>query len=231
MANLGPIKILLVEDEENIALIEKKYFDREGYETTIAKDGEEALDYFYQEDFQFVILDLMLGKVSGEKVLEEIRKTSDVPVIIVSAKNAEIDRIENLRKGADDYIIKPFSPRELVERIKVILRRFGPKEASIETMDEKIKIHPDEMRVLKDEEEVHLTKNEFAILSTLFSNPKKVFTRDEIIGLAFGLDYDAYDRAIDTHIKNIRQKLEDDPKNPKYIITIYGVGYRAGGFE
>ncbi len=224
--------ILLVEDEASIASIEKAYLEKAGFTVDLAQDGAEAQERYQGTAYSLIILDLMLPKISGEELLSDIRKNSEVPVIVVSAKSAEDDRVLNLRNGADDYLVKPFSARELVERVRAILRR-APEEGTtpLSTSDGRIRLEPDSMRVFKDQEEVHLTKNEYSILYTLFSHPNKIFTRDEIIDIAFGMDYEAFDRAIDTHIKNIRQKLEDDPRSPMYINTVYGVGYRAGGMN
>ncbi|MDD7593695.1 MAG: response regulator transcription factor [Peptoniphilaceae bacterium] len=225
--------ILLVEDEEGIINVEKAYLEKAGYAVEKAMDGEEALRLFRKVAPDLVVLDLMLPGLSGEEVLAHIKAEKDTPVIIVSAKSEEDDRVENLRNGADDYMVKPFSAREFVERVKAVLRRTPPQNTSdaIETTDGRVRLEPQSMRAFIEGEEIHLTKNEFLIVQTLFSHPNKIYTRDEIIEVTFGMDYEAFDRAIDTHIKNIRQKIEEDPKNPKYIKTVYGVGYRAGGFD
>lgn len=224
-------KILICEDESSILNIEKAYLEKEGYEVVSSSDGKEGLALFHDVDPDLVVLDLMLPELSGEDLLKEIRRESTTPVIIVSAKTDVSNRIGNLREGADDYMTKPFSARELVERVKAILRRVQSTEeesTALSSGDGRVEMDIEAMRTYKDKEEIHLTKNEFLILQTLLSHPKKIFTRDEIIEVTFGMDYEAYDRAIDTHIKNIRQKIEDDPKNPEYIQTVYGVGYRAG---
>lgn len=177
----------------------------------------------------------MLPKLSGEEVIKEIRSKSNVPVIMTTAKIEEENVIDGLRLGADDYIKKPYSYKELVERVKTVLRRIEkynmPRADLITTTDGRLEMDLEYNRFFKDGKEVFLTKNEFQIIKTLFSNPNKIFTREEIIELTFGYDYDAYDRAIDTHIKNIRQKIEDDPKKPAYIKTIYGMGYKSGGLD
>lgn len=228
-------KILLVEDEIGISNIERSYLEKEGFEVVQAFDGQEALDLYERDSFDLILLDLMLPKVPGEKVLSTIRAKSNIPILLVTAKVEEEDRIAGLRYGADDYITKPFSPREMVERVKAILRRVNPEDMPraevIRTADGRIELDLSNNRLTKDQHEVALTRNEFLIVKTLFSNPLKIFTREEIIEIAFGFDYEAYDRAIDTHIKNIRQKLEDDPKKPKYIKTVYGMGYKASGFD
>ncbi|WP_297788796.1 response regulator transcription factor [uncultured Anaerococcus sp.] len=232
---MNDISILIVEDEKSISDIVKKYLQKDGYKVFQAFDGQQALDLFDKEEIDLVILDLMLPKISGEEVIKDIRNKSKVPVIITSAKVEELDRINGLRLGADDYVTKPFSTKELVERVKAVLRRIEkyniPRADIIRTNDGRLLMDLKYNRFLKDGEEVFLTKNEFSIIKTLFSSPNKIFTRDEIIELTFGLDYDAYDRAIDTHIKNIRQKIEDNPKKPQYIKTIYGMGYKSGGVD
>ncbi len=228
-------KILLVEDEAGIANMEKNYLEKANFQVDIALDGQKAIDLFDENEYDLVILDLMLPKVSGEDILKYIRQQSSLPVILVTAKVQEKDIIKGFRSGADDYIKKPFSGLELVERAKAVLRRSNEnrlvKTDILETTDGLIKVDFSNNRVLKNDEEIAVTKNELLILKTLFSNPNKTFTRDEIIDLAFGMDYDAYDRAIDTHIKNIRQKIEEDPKKPQYIKTVYGIGYKAGGLN
>lgn len=230
---MEPRKILLVEDEEGIINIEKAYLEKAGFKVEKAMDGNEALEQYTAFAPDLVVLDLMLPKKSGEEVLQSIKEQKDTPVIIVSAKSEEDDRVENLRNGCDDYMVKPFSARELVERVRAILRRTPSREDEkmLQTADGRLRIDIESMRTFVEGKEVHLTKNEFLIVQTLFTHPNKIYTRDEIIEVTFGMDYEAFDRAIDTHIKNIRQKIEADPKNPVYIRTVYGVGYRAGGFD
>lgn len=232
---MNDINILIVEDEEIIANIIKTALEKEEYNIFLAFDGEEALNIFDENEIDLVILDLMLPKLSGEEVIKEIRSKSNVPVIMTTAKIEEENVIDGLRLGADDYIKKPYSYKELVERVKTVLRRIEkynmPRADLITTTDGRLEMDLEYNRFFKDGKEVFLTKNEFQIIKTLFSNPNKIFTREEIIELTFGYDYDAYDRAIDTHIKNIRQKIEDDPKKPAYIKTIYGMGYKSGGLD
>lgn len=229
------ITILIIEDEPGIVKIIKSYLEKEGYNVLTAFDGEEGLKVFDENEISLVILDLMLPKLSGEEVIKQIRNKSEVPVIMVTAKVDEENKIGGLRLGADDYVTKPFSPRELMERVKAVLRRIKkynlPRADIIKTEDGRLEMDLEYNRFFKDGVEVFLTKNEFQIIKTLFSNPNKIFTREEIIELTFGLDYDAYDRAIDTHIKNIRQKIEDNPKKPQYIKTIYGMGYKSSGLD
>ncbi|MDO4662638.1 MAG: response regulator transcription factor [Tissierellia bacterium] len=229
------ITILIIEDEPGIVKIIKSYLEKEGYNVLTAYDGEEGLKVFDENEVSLIILDLMLPKLSGEEVIKQIRNKSEVPVIMVTAKVDEENKIGGLRLGADDYVTKPFSPRELMERVKAVLRRIKkynlPRADIIKTEDGRLEMDLEYNKFFKDGVEVFLTKNEFQIIKTLFSNPNKIFTREEIIELTFGLDYDAYDRAIDTHIKNIRQKIEDNPKKPQYIKTIYGMGYKSSGLD
>lgn len=226
------IKILIVEDERGINDIERKYLMKEGYQVEQAFDGEQAMKMLSSEHWDLVILDLMLPKISGWQIMERLRAEADTAVIMVTAMVEEDDVIKGLRIGADDYMTKPFSPREMVQRVKTVLRRAQEnnriKADILSLFDGRFVVDFDNQTVFKDNKEVRLTTNEYKIVQTLFSNPKKIFTREEIIELAFGLDYDAFDRAIDTHIKNIRHKLEDDPKNPILIKTVYGMGYKAG---
>jgi len=232
---MNDIIILIIEDEKKISTIMKSYFEKEGYRVFQSFDGQEGLDTFNKENIDLVILDLMLPKIPGEEVIKEIRNQSEVPVIMVSAKVEENNRVDGLRLGADDYVTKPFSPKELVERVKAVLRRIEkyniPRADIIKTSDGRLEMDLEYNRIFKDGNEILLTKNEFQILKTLFTNPNKIYSRDEIIEQTFGYDYDAYDRAIDTHIKNIRSKIEDNPKKPMYIKTIYGMGYKSGGID
>lgn len=232
---MNNIKILIIEDEVGISKIIKSYLEKENYEVYQAFDGEEGLKIFNEKEIDLVLLDLMIPKISGEDVIKEIRNKSDIPVIMVTAKVDENDIVNGLKLGADDYMTKPFSPKELIQRIKTVLRRIEkyniPRADIIKTTDGRLEMDLEYNRFFKDGEEIFLTKNEFQIIKTLFSNPNKIFTREEIIELTFGYDYDAYDRAIDTHIKNIRQKIEDNPKKPNYIKTIYGMGYKSGGID
>ncbi|MDY6065699.1 MAG: response regulator transcription factor [Finegoldia sp.] len=226
------IKILIVEDEEKMSNAEKMFLEKEGFEVDQAFSGKDAIAMIDRTGYSLIILDLMLPEISGEEIIKYIRSKSDTPVIMVTAKVSEESILEGLKAGADDYITKPFSLKVLVERVKTVLRRvekYGlPKLEKLSFDDGRVVIDFDSKSFIKDGEEINLTSNEFQIIKTLFSNPNKIFTRDEIIELSFGYDYEAFDRAIDTHIKNIRRKIEDDPKNPRYIKTVYGSGYKLG---
>ncbi len=227
------IKILVIEDEKNISDSIKAYLEKENYECLVAGDGEKGLNYFRIFNPNLVILDLSLPKISGEKVCEEIRKISRVPIIMLTAKVAEDEKILGLDIGADDYMTKPFSPRELMARIKSLLRRSETSNKPLYNImswnNGEFEIDFDANIVKINNQIIHLTPSEFKILSLLAQNPNKVFSRDNIIALGFNDDYDGYDRTIDSHIKNLRSKIENDSSNPKYIITVRGVGYRFGG--
>lgn len=226
-------KILIVDDEERILEVVRAYLEKENYEVTTASDGEEALRVFKIDTFHLVILDLMLPKISGEQVCFKIRETSHVPIIMLTAKVEEEDKLEGLAIGADDYLTKPFSARELVGRVKALLRRAYREESPLAEHlvfnDGDLEVDVPKMRVFKKGNEVTLTPYEFKVLISLLTNPGQVFSRERLVEKAFGYDYESFDRTIDTYIKNIRQKIENNPKCPDYITTVYGVGYRFGG--
>ena len=222
--------ILVVDDEPKILAVVQSYLENAGYNVCTAQSGSQALELFAQRSPHFVVLDLMLPDLSGEQVCMELRKTSRVPILMLTAKAGEEDILNGLDIGADDYLTKPFSPRQLVARVGAILRRAGEPGLlqNILTFDGGLTIDLLARKVLRQGEEATLTPNEFEILALMARHPGQVFTRDQLITGAMGYDYDGYDRVIDTHIKNLRQKLECDPKNPRYIQTVYGVGYRFG---
>lgn len=223
--------ILIVEDEKNISDVIKAYLEKEGYNTFLAFDGKKALDIFENEKIDLIILDLMLPIISGEEVCTRIRNLSEVPIIMLTAKSEEDDKIQGLSLGADDYVVKPFSTRELVERVKAIIRRSyraGPLAQKLIFKDG-LEIDIDRQSVYKKDDLVDLTTNEFKVLQVLVSNPQSVFSRNKLIEKAFGYEYEGFDRTIDTYIKNIRHKIEKDPKNPEYILTVYGAGYKFEG--
>lgn len=221
--------ILVVEDEKNIIDVISAYLVKENYKVFKAMDGEKAIELFNQEDIHLILLDLMLPKLSGEQVCSHIRAISDVPIIMLTAKDGEDYLLNGLTIGADDYMVKPFSPRELIVRIKALLRRSykdNPISEVISLDNGRIIVKLNEMMIFKDDTKIELTANEFKILTSFINNPNKVLSREQLINAAFGHEYESYDRTIDTYIKNIRQKLEDDPKTPAYIVTVYGAGYR-----
>lgn len=222
--------ILVVEDEKNISDVIQAYLIREEFNVILAEDGQTAMELFNKNNIHLIILDLMIPKVSGEEVCKRIRSISDVPIIMLTAKTDEENRIEGLSIGADDYVLKPFSPRELVSRVKALIRRayrdYKPLAEKLKFNNGDLEIEIDEMIVKKNGVNIDFTTNEFKILLALVSNPNNVLSREQLIESAFGYEYEGYDRTIDTHIKNIRHKIEKNPKVPEYIHTIYGVGYK-----
>lgn len=221
--------ILIVDDEINILEIIKLYLEKEGYNVLTASNGKEALKLIASEEIMLIVLDLMLPDVSGEEICQKVRETSSVPIIMVTAKTSEEDIISGLNMGADDYITKPFSPRQLVARVSSTLRRTKTVEPSTKLQKGDLVVDLESRTLHKNGDEIILTKSEYDILVQIMNRPQKVFTRDEIITYTFEDTSDIFDRTIDTHIKNLRKKIEDNPKTPKYIVTVYGVGYRFGG--
>lgn len=221
-------RILLVEDEKNIRDAVAAYLERAGYWVTPAADGQEAVDAFSLHQFDLVILDLMLPRLPGEKVCRIIRDTSDGPIIMLTAKGEVEDRIVGLELGADDYLIKPFSPRELVARVRALLRRAHiDSEPQREVLDfGGLTIDLNGHKVLVNDEEVDLTASEFKLLTTLSRYPGRVYSRMELVEKVLGYDFEGYERTIDSHVKNLRAKIGDDPRNPRWIYTVHGVGYR-----
>ena len=216
--------ILLVDDEIKITEVVKAYLDKEGYNTFVAHDGKKALELFNQETL--VILDRMLPDISGEEICEKIRQTSLVHIIMLTAKTEEEDKIDGFNLGCDDYVCKPFNVKELILRIKAVFRKIDKgdvikikDEVEINTLSYEVKIRG---------HEVNLTNTEYKILLLLVKNQKKIFTRDELLELVTDDHYEKFDRIIDAHIKNLRQKIEEDTRKPKIIQTVYGVGYKLG---
>jgi DNA-binding response OmpR family regulator len=223
------LRILIVEDEKAIADVERAYIRREGYEADIAADGVTALSMFAGEEYAMVLLDLMLPGMRGEDVCKEIRKVSDVPIIMITAKSGEDDVIAGLDAGADDYVIKPFSPRVLMARIRANLRGGFPEEHSAVgtiAVGGSLLIDAEKLSVSRGGVDIPLTKNEFLILSKLASRPDKTWTRSELITYALGYEYEGFERSIDSYIKNIRKKLADPEHENGYIRTVHGFGYR-----
>lgn len=226
-------KILVVDDEIKIIEVVKSYLENQGLVVFSAENGKEALKLLAREKISLIILDLMLPDLSGEEICTRIRKQSRVPIIMLTAKVAEEDMLRGLNIGADDYITKPFSLKALAARVEAVLRRSGddlvPLYSKNSFNDGDLTIDFSSRVVKKQQQTVSLTPNEFKILAALIKYPNKVFTRDELIGLAIGDEFDGFSRAIDSHIKNLRQKIENNPKNPVYVLTIHGIGYKFGG--
>ncbi len=217
--------ILVVDDDEDLVDLLKNYLEKDGYKVLTAYDGQSALNLFRLRDVDLIVLDLMLPKVSGLNVCRGVRNESQTPIIMLTAKSEEEDRIKGLDLGADDYVTKPFSPGELLARIRAVLRRAsedGPSEVSHGSLTVNFESH----KVLLDGEEVDLTPTEFDILSTLVKQPRRVFSRPDLIHAALGYGYEGFERTIDVHIKNIRKKIEPDTEDPRYIKTEHGVGYK-----
>lgn len=224
-------KILVVEDERDISSIIVKYLAEEGYFASVAENGFEALEFFAKDSFHLVLLDIMLPGIDGFEILKEIRNISDVPVIMLTAKEQEIDKVKGFDFGADDYVVKPFSPRELMRRIKAVIKRvYNFKDEKILESGE-LKLYIDSKKLLKNGEDLNITSTEFQIMETFFKNKNCVLTREQIIRTSFGYEYDGFDRNIDSYIKRLRHKIEVDSKDPKYLVTKYGIGYvfKEGG--
>ncbi len=223
--------ILVVEDDEKIARVVKVYLEQAGYRVAISKKGRDAVEIASLDLPAAVVLDLMLPDMSGEKVFKGIKNFGDVPIIMLTAKSAPEERIEGFAIGADDYITKPFNPREMVYRVKAVLKRNGAQgshEVSPPLSFNKGALHIDERNyeVKKCGVPVDFTPSEFRIMLAFASAPQRVMTREKLIEKAFGCQFEGYDRTIDVHIKNIRGKIEDDPRNPAYIVTVHRVGYK-----
>ncbi len=233
MLNHENKSILVVDDEPKILEVVAALLESKGFRVFLADNGQAALDLFSRQNITLVILDLMMPGLSGEEVCAQIRKKSRVPVIMLTAKAEEEDVVKGLGLGADDYITKPFGLQELYARVEAVLRRTGDDLVPLTVRNSwhngDLVIDFEKGILLKKDNNFTLTPSELKILSALIKFPGKVFTREELIVIALGNDFDGYDRAIDSHIKNIRQKIEDDPKNPVYILTVHGIGYKFEG--
>ena len=221
-------KILLVEDEVKLARVVADYLTAAGFDVLKAYTGKEALTFFRHEKPDLVILDIMLPEMNGLEVARIIRKESSTPIIMLTAKVEESDRVLGLEMGADDYVTKPFSLRELVARVKAVLRRARGEVFTPTLRVGDIEIDLQKREVTVAGKPVELTPTEFEILSLLARHPGRVFTRLEILQRIQSYAYETYERTVDVHIRNLRKKIEPDPKNPRYILTVYGVGYKLG---
>lgn len=226
--------ILIVDDEEKIREVVASYLQNEGYAIIQSGTGNKALELVRGGNVDLVILDLMLPDMSGEDVCRAIRQFSPVPVIMLTAKVSEDDRVQGLTLGADDYVVKPFSPRELTARVKAILRRTQDDTLLAEIIsfhNDDLVIRPMKHEVYKMGNLISLTPNEYKLLLILAHHPNRTFTREELIEKVLGFDFEGDTRSIDQHVKNLRQKIESDPKKPQYIVTVFSVGYRFTGGE
>lgn len=222
--------ILIVEDEFKISDVIKSYLEKENFNVYQAFNGEEALYKFKEFVPDLIILDLMLPDFSGEEVCKKIRKSSNVPIIMLTAKTQENSILNGFNIGIDDYMTKPFSTMQLVARIKAVLKRtYQNVNHNIIFGDNDLEIDFEKHEVKKKGVNIKLTPAEYKLLVTFVNFKDKVYTRDELIDLVLSDDFEGYERVIDTHIKNLRQKIEDDSRNPKYIITVFGIGYKFGG--
>ena len=218
--------ILVVEDEERIAHWVQTYVENAGYACLVVHNGREAINLARSEAPDLIVLDLMLPEVDGWTVCETVRKESDVPIIMLTARGAEHDIINGLKMGADDYLTKPFSPAELVARIEANLRRTSGNKGDAPLAAGDLHLDPKTRECHIGGEPVTLTANQFDLLAFFMQHPHQVFSREQLIDNVFGIDYDSYERAIDIHIRRLRTKIEADPSNPKYIQTVFGAGYR-----
>ena len=219
-------KVLVVDDEVKIARLVRDYLTEAGFDVTLASTGPSALAAARSQRPDLVILDLGLPGMDGYDVTRSIRAQSSIPIIMLTARSEETDRIVGLELGADDYVVKPFSPRELVARVKAVLRRVGGEVATeiIRTMD--LVIDLPHRKVERGATRIELTTTEFELLRILASNPGRVYTRGQLLDSIRGVSFESYERAIDAHVKNLRKKLEPEPGRPVYVITVHGVGYK-----
>jgi DNA-binding response OmpR family regulator len=221
--------ILVVDDEVKIVKLLRDYLERAGFAVRAAGDGKSALSLARTENPDLMILDLGLPGIDGLDVTRELRKLSNVPIIMLTARSEESDKLIGLELGADDYITKPFSPKEVVARVRVVFRRIENYSSASPEMIRAADLTLDvpRMRVLAQDREIdELTPSEFAILAALARSPGRIFTRAQLLDALHGVAFESYERAIDAHIKNIRHKIEPNPPEPRYILTVYGVGYR-----
>lgn len=230
------MKILLVEDDIEISTMLKNFLITENFEVTTAVDGESACEKFFSDQFSLVLLDLMIPKINGIEVMRRIRERNTVPIIIISAKDTDSDKTLGLGLGADDYITKPFSITEVLARIKANIRR-NTQYAMGTSMEQSIiakgsiSMNLSDYSVKKNGEKIELTAKEFEILKLLLQNPKKVYTKEQIYSLVWNDAYLGDENAVNVHISRLRTKIEDNPRDPKYIITVWGIGYKLGDFK
>ncbi|MDH3426559.1 MAG: response regulator transcription factor [Acidimicrobiia bacterium] len=220
-------KILVVEDELKIARLVRDYLQQAGFAVLEASDGSAALSLAKSKKPDMVVLDLGLPEMDGLDVTRRLRETSSVPIIMLTARSEESDRIVGLELGADDYIVKPFSPKELVARIRAVLRRADATLGGGEVIQAgSVTIDIPKMRVTVGDDDVELTATEFELLLALARKPGRIYTRAQLLDALHGVSFESYERSVDAHIKNIRRKIESDPRRPQLVLTVYGVGYK-----
>jgi DNA-binding response OmpR family regulator len=223
--------VLIVEDDPDTVNLVRLYLRRDGYKVLSAPDGREGLKLAQDAGPDLVVLDLMLPGMDGLEVCRELRRDSNVPIIMLTARVEEEDRLEGLNLGADDYVTKPFSPRELAARVRAVLRRTArdaAEEGPLRLVVGDITVDLEKRTVQSGEDRVKLTPTEYRLLVLLMREPGRTFSRDQIIDRVFGYDFDGFDRTVDAHVSNLRSKVEADPDKPRYLQTVYGVGYRFG---
>ena len=220
-------EILVVEDESRIAHIVRDYLERAGYRVVIASNGADALAMARSRRPDLIVLDLGLPRMDGLEVTKTLRKQSNVPIIMLTARVDESDKLVGLELGADDYVTKPFSPKELVARVRAVFRRINPQpDPSTVIRAGEVELDRLRMQVTVQNHRIEVTPTEFELLATLARQPGRVFTRGQLLDAIRGLEAESFDRAVDVHVKNLRRKLEPDPRNPQYVLTVYGVGYK-----
>ncbi len=218
--------ILVVDDEPRIARLVSDYLNQAGFRAVEAYDGQSAISAYSAHRPDLLVLDLGLPGMDGLDVIREIRLRSDVPIIIVSARSEETDRVVGLELGADDYVVKPFGPKELVARVRALLRRMdslGPEEVF---RVGPVEVDVPRMRVSVDGTEIDLTPTEFQLVATMAAQPGRVFTRGQLLDTVRGISFESYERAVDAHVKNIRRKFGSKPRQPQFVLTVHGVGYK-----
>jgi two-component system, OmpR family, alkaline phosphatase synthesis response regulator PhoP len=219
--------VLVVDDEPQIAEIARDYLQHAGYSVLVARDGARALELARSKRPDLIVLDLALPAIDGLDVARVLRRESAVPIIMLTARVEESDRLAGLEIGADDYVTKPFSPRELVARVKAVLRRSDVSASRGDVfVASDLTFDVPKVRVTRGASAIDLTATEFQLLATLARQPGRIFTRAQLLDAIHGLESEAFERAIDTHIKNIRRKIEPDTRNPIYVLTVYGIGYK-----
>ena len=222
-------KILLVEDEKAIRDAVAAYLEREGYWVVGVGDGQSAIEEFEKHQFDLVVLDLMLPKIPGERVCRTIRDTSDVPIIMLTAKGETYDKVSGLEMGADDYVTKPFSPAELLARVDALYRRIGGSENTEDVLSSgPFVLHLRSRTLDKNSEHIRLTQTEFAIMKLFMENPGRALSREDILHAVWGADYNGEVKIVDVNIRRLRIKIEDDATEPEYITTVWGYGYKWG---
>lgn len=221
------MRVLVVDDEAIVRDVLTRYLEKEGFRVDSAADGQEALELAARSRPDVVLLDLMLPKVDGLEVFRRIRAHDDVPVVMITAKGEEVDRLVGLELGADDYVAKPFSPREVVARIRAVLRR-GERAARDDAplVVGSLEIDRDRREVRRDASPVHLTRKEYDLLELLASHPGRTFTRTELLESVWDFAWDGDSSTVTVHIRRLREKIEDDPSDPRHLVTVWGVGYR-----